>query len=109
MSLSWLPADDVEEVPYDCGDNCITVYIYRSDVRGQLKPSHKVPEALWMHFTQEEKDIWLSFSVDTRKRILSCSANDTSIQQREGPASSMSSAVRQHILSHMSPEPSQVI
>ena len=49
-----------------------------------------------MNFTQEEKDIWLSFSVDTRKRILSCSANDTSSQQNEHQASSMSSAVRQH-------------
>ena len=51
---------------------------------------------MWINFTQEEKDIWLSLSVDTQKRILSCSANDTSIQQDEGRASSMSSAVRQH-------------
>ena len=58
-----------DEVPYDCGDNCITVFT--SNFRGQLKPSHKITKALWMNFTQEEKDIWLSLSIDTQKRILS--------------------------------------
>ena len=93
-------------IPYDCGDGSIVVF--KSDFGGQLKPSHKIPKALWMNFTQEEKDIWSSLSVDTQKQILSCCANDTSIEQDEGRASSMSSAVRQQC-SATSPIPSQVI
>ena len=69
--------------------------ILTSDVGGQLKQSHKIPKALWVNFTQDEKTLWLGFSVDTRKRILSCSANDTSNQHGEHQASSMSSALRQ--------------
>ena len=48
-SFSLLPTDEFDEVPYDCGDNCITVFT--SSFRGQLKPSHKIPKALWMNFT----------------------------------------------------------
>lgn len=48
---------------------------------------------MWLLFTQEEKDIWLSFSVDTRQRILSCCANNNSTQQSEEPASSLPSAM----------------
>jgi len=45
-----------------------------------------------MTFTQDEKRIWLSFSVDTQKRILSCLDNEPSNQQNEDQASPMSSA-----------------
>ena len=83
MNFNPFPTDEFDEFPYNCGDDCIVVF--KSDFGGQLKPSHKIPKALWMNFSQEEKDIWLSLSVDTRKGILSCSANDsTSIQQDEG-------------------------
>jgi len=94
-----LPADDPDKFPLDNGAGFITVY--RSDVRGQLQQSHKLPKLLWSIFTQEEKRIWLSFSVDTRKRILSCFANGpSSNQQNEDQASPMSSAVRQHAQPH---------
>ena len=88
------PTDESNEFPYNDGEGCITVFT--SDFGGQPKPSHKIPKALWTNFTQEEKNLWLSFSVDTRKRILSCSANDIPSQQNEHQASSMSSAVHQH-------------
>ena len=89
-----LPADDPDEFLLDNGDGFITVY--RSDVRGQLQQSHKLPKSLWTTFTQDEKRIWLSFSVDTRRRILGCLDNEPSDQQNEDQASPMSSAVRQH-------------
>ena len=47
-------------------------------------------------FVEFRSAVMLSLSVDTRKRILSCSASDTSTQQDEGRASSISSAVGQH-------------
>ena len=44
--------DEFDEVLYDCcGDNYITVYT--SNFMGQLKPSHIIPKALWMHFTTD--------------------------------------------------------
>ena len=87
------PTDEYNEYPYDDGGDYLTVFT--SDVGGQLRQSHKIPKALWVNFTQDEKNLWLGFSVDTRKRILSCSANDTSNQHNEHQASSMSSALRQ--------------
>jgi len=89
-----LPADDPDAFLLDNGDGFITVY--RSEVRGQLQQSHKLPKSLWTTFTQDEKRIWLSFSVDTRRRILGCLDNEPSDQQNEDQASPMSSAVRQH-------------
>jgi len=89
-----LTADDPDEFLLDNGDGFITVY--RSKVRGQLQQSHKLPKSLWTTFAQDEKRIWLSFSVDTRRRILGCLDNEPSDQQNEDQASPMSSAVRQH-------------
>ena len=40
----------------------------------------------------------MSFSVDTRRRILGCLDNEPSDQQNEDQASPMSSAVRQHYM-----------
>ena len=51
------PTDESNEFPYDDGEGCITVFT--------RKPSHKIPKALWMNFTQDEKKLWLSFNVDT--------------------------------------------
>ena len=76
-----LPADNPDEFPLDNGDGFITVYM--GDVRGQLQQSHKLPKSLWTAFTQDEKRIWLSFSVDTQKRILGCLDNEPSSQQNE--------------------------